>query len=460
MARGVTCAGTASGPPPPCTDRSACTCSRSGNSSSRPITRGPSILARNAPLEDVGAIQYRGARVGEQALAGALRFFARASLAGEPHAAAVLRRFLEAAILTAIATGRLLERERFTCALFNHGVYVPQGVIGEACRGAGVRVVNWTQAYRRHCFIFSHGDTYHCTLLTEPVETWEDIPWTEAMEAELMRYLRSRWFGTEDWIYVHDKPRVEFEWIRAHVGADFTRPCVGLLTNVMWDARVFYPDRIFKSMRDWVIATISYFAERSDLQLVIRVHPGEIHGVMPSRQPVEAEIRRAFPALPANVFIVGADSSVSTYALLEHCNAALIYATKAGVELTSMGIPTIVAGEAWIRHKGITRDPPTADAYLRLLGQLPFPRLDTATVQRARKYAYHFFFRRMIPIDLIAPNEDAGAAVLRIQEFAELQPGRHRGLDIVCEGILTGTPFVYPAEDTHVRPHTAPQTGC
>jgi hypothetical protein len=27
-----------------------------------------------------------------------------------------------------------------------------------------------------------------------------------------------------------------------------------------------------------------------------------------------------------------------------------------------------------------------------------------------------------------------------------LQPGRSPGLDIVCDGILRGSPFVYPAE--------------
>ncbi len=47
---------------------------------------------------------------------------------------------------------------------------------------------------------------------------------------------------------------------------------------------------------------------------------------------------------------------MSTYALMSLCNSAIIYGTKMGVELTSVGLPVIVAGEAWIRNKGLTHD--------------------------------------------------------------------------------------------------------
>ena len=64
-----------------------------------------------------------------------------------------------------------------------------------------------------------------------------------------------------------------------------------------------------------------------------------------------------------------------------------------------MGIPVIVAGEAWIKNKGLTTDPATASEYFAALDRLPFAgRLDKEARDRALKYAYHFFFRRMIPV--------------------------------------------------------------
>jgi hypothetical protein len=40
---------------------------------------------------------------------------------------------------------------------------------------------------------------------------------------------------------------------------------------------------------------------------------------------------------------------------------------------------------------------------------------------------------------------------------ADLAPGKSPGLDVICDGILTGTPFVYPAERLSAdrgAPHT------
>ena len=77
-----------------------------------------------------------------------------------------------------------------------------------------------------------------------------------------------------------------------------------------------------------------------------------------------------------------------------------------GVELTSVGLPVIVAGEAWIRNKGLTHDASSPEEYF----QHPRPAavspsgLGPAQLARARRYAYHFFFNRMIPLPFIEPK--------------------------------------------------------
>ena len=86
------------------------------------------------------------------------------------------------------------------------------------------------------------------------------------------------------------------------------------------------------------------------------------------------------------------------------CDSVIIYGTKTGVELTSEGIPVIVAGEAWIRNKGLTLDAQSEADYIGLLDKLPLgKRLSSEVVTRARKYAYHFFSRRMIPLSFVQP---------------------------------------------------------
>ncbi len=92
-----------------------------------------------------------------------------------------------------------------------------------------------------------------------------------------------------------------------------------------------------------------------------------------------AEIQRAFPELPENIFVIPPESAVSTYAAMSLCDSVIIYGTKTGVELVSSGIPVLVAGEAWIRGKGLTMDADSPEQYFAYLDRLPIgARLDAA----------------------------------------------------------------------------------
>lgn len=405
-------------------------------------------LAGRIAVDDIAGFTLDGLAVGEHANAGALRFFARGDLRGELHADKVRRRYFEAALLTVAATRRVVDTTRVTTSVFHHGIYVPQGLVGEVLRSRGVHVVNWVVAYRRGCFIFSHDETYHHTLMNEPPAIWEDIKWGDACEAVISEYLRSRWYGTDDWIWFHEDPETGVDRIESELGIDFRKPTIGLLTNVVWDAQLHYPANAFRDMLEWLHTTIEYFRIRTDLQLIVRVHPAEIRGTLATRQPAVEEIKRWFPSLPSNVFVVPPESRISTYAAMERCNAVIIYGTKTGVELSAMGVPVIVAGEAWIRNKGITMDARSVEQYIELLDSLPLlDSMDESTLTRARKYAFHFFMRRMVPIEALVPCDGWPPYSMEKRGFSAYTPGASSGLDIVCNGILSGSDFVYPCEE-------------
>jgi hypothetical protein len=403
-------------------------------------------IASSLPLAEVEGFTLDGLAIGEHAYAGALRFFATGNLELEPHAEPVVRRYLESALLTAYATRRLLRSIEFSSMVVTHGIYVPWGIVTEVARQQKVHVSAWNVAYRKRRFIFSHDDTYHHTLLTEPREHWENLQLSAAQEEELTRYLRSRREGLFDWIVFHRASRQDPQEIAAQAGIDPARPVIGLLTNVSWDAQLHYPANAFPNMLEWLVQTCEYFATRPDLQLLIRVHPAEISGFPPSRQPILGELRRRLPVLAPNILVVPPESELSTYGLMSLCNAAIIYGTKMGVELSSVGIPVIVAGEAWIRNKGITHDASSPQEYFRILSQLPFRgRLEAGQLARARRYAYHFFFNRMIPLPFIEPKAGFPVYRLKLDRLQQLLPG-DTGLDTICDGILGRRPFVLQVE--------------
>ncbi|MFM1792913.1 MAG: hypothetical protein RLZZ252_1267 [Bacteroidota bacterium] len=394
-----------------------------------------------------------GVAVGEHALAGALRFFAKAELESEEYGERILRNYFRAALITTQVFKNLFRERGIDVVVVHHGIYVPQGIIASVAREMGIRVVAWNVAYRKERFLFSHGDTYHHTLMDEPTSIWEHIPWTNERLNALNSYLHSRWRGKEDWItFQLENPAVEEDKIRSRLNLDPKKTCVAMLTNVLWDAQIHYPTNAFASMIDWLVETVEYFGRRPDLQLVIRIHPAEINGRVPSRQLVVDLVASRFPKLPHNVRLIPPDSNISTYAVIALSNAALIYGTKMGVELTSKGIPVIVAGEAWIRNKGLTFDAINRDDYFQLLDKLPFKEgLSEKIRQRACMYAYHFFFRRMIFLRSLRSVPGWPPFDMNIANLKDLQVGVDPGLDVICDGITKGLPFVYDEPELNMH---------
>ncbi len=404
--------------------------------------------AQTIPFEDIRALDWYGLPVGDHVYAGALRYFARGDLEGEAYGEKVLRVYLEAGLRTIASVRRLVQQRRYDILVINHGIYIPQGMIAEVARSMGVRVVTYNPAYRKHSFVFSHNESYHFTMLEEPAAAWTGLDLTPELTKDIRGYLWSRRSGKNDWIWFHDAPKEDIAPVLREVGCDPTKPYVALLTSVVWDAQLHYKANAFPNMMDWLVETVRHWGKRADeLQLVIRVHPAEVRGAVPSRQLAAEELKAAFPeGLPRNVFVLEPENQASTYALCENANCVIIYNTKAGVEMASMGVPVIVAGEAWVRGKGFATDVSSPEDYFRILDSLPM--MEGMTPERramADRYAYHFFFRRMIPLPFIKLWK-TGHFRAEIENIEELKPGAWPGLDTICEGILTGAPFIYPAE--------------
>ena len=72
-------------------------------------------------------------------------------------------------------------------------------------------------------------------------------------------------------------------------------------------------------------------------------------------------------------------------------------------------------------------------------------------VARARRYAFHFFFRRMIPVGMCHRSSwsslVSSAFVVRVKDLRALESGGDPGLDVICRGIRGRDPFVFPAEE-------------
>ena len=117
-----------------------------------------------------------------------------------------------------------------------------------------------------------------------------------------------------------------------------------------------------------------------------------------------------------------------------------------GIELSANNKPVIVCGEAFIRNKEIAIDVKNKNHYLEVLNTLPFKN-HSIDILRARKYAYHFFFRRMIPIKSILEKKGSWPN-LEIDKKLEniLQQRSDQGLEKIIECFEDGSDFIFEDE--------------
>jgi hypothetical protein len=187
------------------------------------------------------------------------------------------------------------------------------------------------------------------------------------------------------------------EQARKALGLD-SRPVVLLAANVIGDSLTLGRQVFSESMTEWLERTVQYFARLPEVQLVVRIHPGERYTKGPSVADV---VEHALPERPEHIRLVAAGDPVNTYDLVEIAALGLVYTTTVGMEMGMSGVPVIVAGRTHYRGKGFTLDPGSWEDYFERIGEaLVYPercRLSREQVERAWNYAYRFFFEFPLP---------------------------------------------------------------
>lgn len=399
--------------------------------------------------KDIRNFKIDNVYIGEHAYAGTLRYYAKGFIDFTNDEILTLKKFFFAALKTYFISKNLFKKKKYKSVLLNHGIYVPQGIISETAKENKVNVVTWFTAYKKKSFLFSHNETYHKSLLKEDTSEWENIIMDKEKDDKLKKYINSRKYGTDDWVYFHNKqPNFNFKLTDYNKELSNDENFTSLFTNVIWDAQLFFDQNIFKNMVEWVLQTIDYYIKLNKI-LVIRAHPAEVTGTLPSRQNIFSEIKNKYKKLPKNIIFIHSDDPISSYAIIEKSKFCIVYGSTIATEIASIGKNVLIGGESWIKNKNISYDPTSKAQYFKFIDQLLInSEMNDYTFIRAKKYAYHFFFRRMIPINLIevrdAKYEDF---IINKSSISKIFPkgNSDKGINTICEGILNNKSFTYDA---------------
>lgn len=288
-----------------------------------------------------------------------------------------------------------LQREQPDVVVLPNGLIMEFGAVLHAARHLNIPVVSYEFGEQRGRIWLAHNES---VMLQETGALWaarRNEPFTDAQRAEVQELFATRQAAG---LFRHfyrkwqDAPAEGAAQARTKLGLD-TRPVVLLAANVIGDSLTLGRNAFTGDMSTWLRRTLAYFAQRQDVQLVVRVHPGERNLGGPS---VADLVRQEMPQLSENIRLVGAGDPINTYDLVEAAQLGLVYTTTVGLEMAMSGRPVIVAGCTHYRGKGFTQDPANWEDYFAMLdsslADLPAAQLKPAEVDQAWHYAYRFFF--------------------------------------------------------------------
>ncbi len=288
-----------------------------------------------------------------------------------------------------------LQKHKPDVVILPNGTILEFGVIYQVARHLAIPTVTYEFGEQRdRLWLAQDGEV----MRQETNELWwmhQDQPLTPDQLAQVRKLFSARqraslWENfARRWQGVPSEGGAQ---VRQTLGLD-ERLVVLLATNVIGDSLTLGRQVFSDSMTEWLERTVQYFATQPDVQLVVRIHPGELITKGPSVADV---VHKALPTIPANIHLVPADAKVNTYDIVEIANLGLVYTTTVGMEMAMSGVPVIVVGNTHYRGKGFTLDPISWDDYFEqlasALGGRGSARISHAQVEQAWNYAYRFFF--------------------------------------------------------------------
>jgi hypothetical protein len=362
-------------------------------------------------------------------------------LTRSPEGAAIARDFRISIAAVEESVRLVLERLNPDVVVALNGLFAAERAVRAVAADRGIRVVTYEVAPRKGAILFGERHAAPDMVMDGLVEEQLARPLSTREDDALEALLNDRVTGTGS----HER---YFDHALRH-GGDVVRETLGLpaggqvisaFTNLAWDTALLGKDIAYESQFEWLAQACALVARRENTALVIRVHPAESR--WGSAQPVESELAARVGKLPRNVILVRPDEPVSSYGLLAISDLVLCYTTTVGLEAAVRGLPVAVAGSTHYRGRGFTIDIDSHADLQRAIAKVPT--MSSKQVELARRYAFAFFFRLMIPFNHVQ-NVDGRLGPLGVSAD-ELLPGRDPHLDFICERILEGGDFFLPSE--------------
>lgn len=376
-------------------------------------------------VQDVLGFEYRGARVGRQALSTVVRARLEPRIDLDvPGMRDDIRGMLDFAIASVDQAERVLDATRAAELVLVERGYAGFGSIFDVALLRGIPVVQFQAAHRDDAFQLKR---YTLATREQHPRSLDDKTWAgllvdgmtadreRALDAELSARAEGKWFMARR--LRHASGVRGTDALRAALDLDPDRKVAALFSHVLWDASMFYGRDLYPDQGKWFAETVRLAAEDDSVQWLIKLHPAlywKLRSENTDAAPSELEmIRDVVGELPAHMRLILPDDDIDNVDLFRILDAGVTIRGTVGLELPQLGVPVLTAGTSDYAGRGFTVDSASVEEYERNVRSIAaLPRLGEEQIRTAKLYAYGIFCVRpwrfrSFSLDFL-PVDDAG----------------------------------------------------
>ena len=275
----------------------------------------------------------------------------------------------------------------------------------QVSRSLGLPVNTFEKFDFRGKRVLNHGDHFLAfndldTVWTKRREIgYHDEPFRSFAVNRALTLLDERRRGsTANWGWVLQKsPKQTLGETLRVAGIEDGRRFVLVCTNVPYDAGYACLLGLFSSMREWLLETVKFLLDQSDVHVVVRAHPGEVlhFGGKERSEDTLAEFIGH-----ERLTVIPGDEPANTYNLIERCQFGVVFSSTTGMEMAMLGKTAVIGATVYYGRRGFTVDSDNRDAYFAHLRRLAAAETVSALDEETSREAalFHFIFHLVMPV--------------------------------------------------------------
>ncbi len=226
----------------------------------------------------------------------------------------------------------------------SHGIYSTWAPAFHFLKNNGIKTIVYSSVHGhsldpQEIYVSSNTRTYFLSSSKFWMK-YKNTPVTDKMKKSIEEYFQKRQnFSTSDTRILYKGKRTNYT-IDKNDGYKYH---IAMFPNVIWDGNFNDRHIVFKNYRDWILSTIKYIKNRSDIKLYIKSHPSEITVLKGSPRIVDIINNNINLNDVKNVVLIPPDKVINTYGFLKSgIDLGLLYDGFLAAEIPFLKIPAIM----------------------------------------------------------------------------------------------------------------------